>query len=133
VAAGDIPTSHITSFDRSQYDRLIRTIDGIDNSLSEQFLKPGVDIHLDETLGSRIKIGNSAWTVVSDFTAAAGKFGTSIDQQNEGFSDDWRDFIAALNEAKDVFEDTNNLANYSAKDFLEDYPDLGPDTGSTSP
>jgi hypothetical protein len=130
----DVPTGHITTFDRAQFERLIRVVDSIDHSLSQQFLKPGADIRLDETLGNRIHIGNQAWTAVSDFTAAATKFGTSIHQRNQEFSTDWRAFIAALNEAKDVFEQANDLASYSAGTFLNDYPDvLGGQGGAPGP
>jgi len=137
----DVPTDHVTRFDRAQFEKLISAVDSIDHSLSEQFLKPGADIRLDETLGNRVHIGNSAWTAVADFTAAATRFGTSVHQRNQELSTDWRAFIAALNEAKDVFEQAGDLASYSASTFLADYPDVlggqggplpGPGTGPGS-
>ncbi|MFD0490273.1 hypothetical protein ACFQ0O_28195 [Saccharopolyspora spinosporotrichia] len=121
----NVPAGHITAFDRSQYERLIKAVDSVDHSLSQQFLKPGTDIRLDESLGSRLHVGSDSWSAVTDFINAANKFGTSVDTINEKFSDDWRGFIKALNAAKDVFDDTNNLANYSAQKFLNDYPEIG--------
>ncbi|GAA0556121.1 hypothetical protein GCM10009533_62390 [Saccharopolyspora spinosporotrichia] len=127
----NVPAGHITAFDRSQYERLIKAVDSVDHSLSQQFLKPGTDIRLDESLGSRLHVGSDSWSAVTDFINAANKFGTSVDTINEKFSDDWRGFIKALNAAKDVFDDTNNLANYSAQKFLNDYPEIGGEGASS--
>ncbi|PKW18077.1 hypothetical protein [Saccharopolyspora spinosa] len=132
MSGSNVPGKPITAFDRSQYERLIRAIDDVDQGLAKMFLKPGSDIRLDATLGSRLKIGNSSWAAVKDFNTGATNFGTSVDGINRKYSKGWQDFIDALNEAKDIFEETDDLAKYGAEKFLNEYPDLGASDGSSS-
>lgn len=132
MSGSNVPGKPITAFDRSQYERLIRAIDEVDHGLVKMFLKPGSDIRLDSTLGSRLKIGNSSWAAVKDFTTNATNFGTSVDSFNRKSSKSWQDFIDALNEAKDIFEETDDLAKYGAEKFLNEYPDIGGSNGSSS-
>lgn len=131
----NIPGEKVTTFDRGQYERLMRAVQAIEESLDTQFLKAGADVRLDETFGARMQVGDEKWgKVVTDFNQAAAAFGGSVRRINGAFSDDWRGFVQSLNEAKDVFEDTDNLASYSAKDFVADYPNLGGgETGGGAP
>ncbi|MBB5152471.1 hypothetical protein [Saccharopolyspora phatthalungensis] len=126
----NVPGAPITAFDRGQYEKLIKAIDSVDHSLSQQFLKPGVDIRLDGTLGSRMHVGDQAWSAVTDFINSAKEFGSSVDKVNRQYSNDWRGFIDALNKAKDVFEETNDLANFSADKFVNEYPDIAGSAGA---
>lgn len=120
----NIPSEKVTTFDRGQYERLMRAVDANDHSLSEQFLKASSDVRLDGTLGGRIKAGNETWPVIAEFNGAASKFGESVHRINKAFSDDWHGFVTSLNSAKDVFEDTDNLASYSAKSFVDENPGI---------
>ena len=121
----------ITSFDKSHYDQLITYLTTVDHVINTTpgALGPSADLKLDTTLGTRFHPGSGDWPVVKEFTAQAGKFGTSVHNRYTTVEKDVRTFYKALKGAEDVFDDTNDLTNYDASKFEQNYPDVG---GSTT-
>ncbi|HVQ90905.1 MAG TPA: hypothetical protein VMU51_07690 [Mycobacteriales bacterium] len=131
--SGKVPPGKITAFDRGQYDNLTNWVDGVDQDLTKNINKPKAGVRIDATLGSGIFPGSSGWTPAANLIANAKAFGQSWVEQSGALSKDWEQFVPALRAARDVFENTNDLANYSATAFLNDFPDVaGPGTGGPS-
>ena len=122
--SGSVPPGKITAFDRGQYDNLINWVDGVDQDLTKNINKPKAGVRIDATLGSGIFPGSSGWTPAANLVANAKAFGQSWVEQSGAISKDWEQFVPALRGARDVFENTNDLTNYSATTFLNDFPDV---------
>jgi hypothetical protein len=125
-----VPPGKVTAFDRGQYDNLINWVDGVDQDLNKNINGPKAGVRIDETLGSGIQPGASNWTPAANLINNAKNFGKSWVDQSGTLSKDWEQFVTALRGARDVFENTNDLTNYSATAFLTDFPDVaGPNNG----
>ncbi len=129
--------THITQFDKAHYEQLIRFLTDVDDNLNHdpQALGVGANLKLDSTLGSRLHAGSQKWSVVQGFTDRAKSFGTSANARYTETESSVRTFATALNNAKDVFDETDDLATYDASKFVNDYPDVGgtPDPGTSTP
>lgn len=113
-----------TKFDSGQYEKLIKNVDTHEDELRKQFLGASAGIRLAADLGERVHAGNPEWPAIQSLNESLGALGKSAETMNEKTSKDWRKFTEALNDAKRVFEDTDDLASYSATEFVQDYPDL---------
>ncbi|MGH3380326.1 MAG: hypothetical protein ACRDP6_36890 [Actinoallomurus sp.] len=125
---------HITAFDKGHYDQLIKFLADVDNDVNTnpQALGTSAALKLDSTLNTRLKPGSQDWSVAKDFATRAGSFGNSAHTRYTAVEQDVRTFTTALKGAEDVFENTDDLANYDASQFVDDYPDVGmpPTTGT---
>jgi hypothetical protein len=123
----------ITSFDKSHYEQLINWLSDNDRSLNQgpYLLGPSVGLKLDTTLNSRFHPGDQGWPVAKDFVTQATTFGNSVHTRLTGLEKDLRGFYTALNNAKDVFDKTDDLTTYDASKFSQNHPDVGnPSTGA---
>lgn len=118
---------HITSFDKAHYNQLIAYLNGVDESINKEpiALGPSADLKLDATLATRLKPGSTNWDVAKNFATQAGTFGNSAHARYTGVEQEVRTFMTALVNAADVFDDTDDLANYDASKFRQEYPDVG--------
>ncbi len=133
AATGQVPPGKVTAFDRGQYDNLTNWVDGVDQDLNKNINRPKSGVRIDETLGSGILPGNTSWTPAKNLVTNATAFGKSWIEQSGALSKDWEQFVTALRGARDVFENTNDLTNYNATTFLNDYPAVaGPSNGGPS-
>ncbi|MGW5649687.1 hypothetical protein ACWEV3_25145 [Saccharopolyspora sp. NPDC003752] len=113
-------------FDSGQYNNLLKDVDGQEEELNKKFLKASSGVRLASDFGGRVKIGSPSWSAIETFNGKMNSFGESTEKMNNGLSKEWRSFTKALNEAKKVFEDTDDLAQYEASKFTAEYPDLAP-------
>lgn len=118
---------HITSFDKAHYDQLINYLNSVDDGINRDpiALGPSSDLKLDSTLGTRLKPGSQNWDVAKNFMTRAGAFGNSAYTRYTGVEQDIRTFVNSLKNAEGVFEDTDDLTQYDASRFTQDYPDVG--------
>jgi len=121
---GHVPSGKVTAFDKGQYDNLIAWVDGVDQDLEKNLNKPRPGVRLDDSLGGGIRPGSPDWNVAARFVSKATEFGKSVVERYADLDKDWEQYVMALRGARDVFETTNNLNNYSAAKFLNDYPDM---------
>jgi hypothetical protein len=126
----DVPNGKITQFDKDRYNSLIRYVDYVEGvELNQNLNRPGTGVRLDGNLGSGIFPGSSKWPVAGALVEQGKAFGTSVQAQYTKLSDGWEQYVAALKNARDVFEQTNDLNTLSASKFATDFPDAA---GTTS-
>ena len=130
---GHIPPGKVTAFDRGQYDNLIAWLDSVDRDLRTQLARPRPGVRLDANLGSGISPGSPNWPPAARFVGAGKDFGKSVEERYAELSKDWEQYIAALRGARDVFESTSDLSSYSARRFVNDYPDTLPSGTGNGP
>lgn len=119
---GKVPPGKVTAFDRGQYDNLIAWVDGVDKDLNTNIAKPKSGVRLDATLGSGIFPGSGSWPPAAQYYTNAKAFGASVAARYADLSKDWEQFITALKSARDVFENTSDLAHYNASKFVTEFP-----------
>jgi hypothetical protein len=121
----------MTTFDKAAYEKLITYLTSVDDNINANpsALGTTAELKLDTTLSTRLKPGTKNWPVVQNFTTAAGTFGDSAHQRYVAVEQEMRTFVNALNSAKNVFDDTNDLATYDASKFTGNYPDVGGSSG----
>jgi hypothetical protein len=121
---GPVPHGKITAFDKDQYDKLIKFVDGVDQELNQNIRKPSAGVRLDATLGSGIFPGSGNWGPAKALYDKGIAFGTSVADLYKQLDQDWEAYVTALKDARDVFEDTGNLATYGATEFADENPGL---------
>jgi hypothetical protein len=121
---GPIPTGKITAFDKNQYDKLIKYVESVDVDLNTNLEKPSSGVRLDGSLGSGFFPGSQQWPVAAAFINQGKQFGGSVKTQYDTLSGGWEQFVTALTNARNVFDDTNDLTKYSAATFTTDFPDV---------
>jgi hypothetical protein len=119
---GKVPPGKVTAFDRGQYDNLIAWVDSVDEDLNKNLAKPKAGVRLDATLGSGIFPGSANWPPAALLVTNGKAFGTSVAARYADLSKDWEQFVTALRNARDVFENTNDLVNYDASKFVNEFP-----------
>ncbi len=130
----DVPSGQVTAFDQGQYDKLITWVNGVDDDLNKYINAPSPDVRIDADLGSGIHPGSAGWTPAQSLIAKAKEFGKSWIDQSAAMSKDWEQFRVALEGARDVFNNTNDLTALDAGTFLGDYPDFSASAnGGSSP
>ncbi|MFY1632212.1 hypothetical protein ACN27F_02820 [Solwaraspora sp. WMMB335] len=116
----------VIKFDEATFDNLIRFMTDCKDQLDTEFLRPRSGCMLDSSLGTYLRPGSSEWPVVTTITEGGSGFGGSVRQRLEALSTEWEEFITALRDAKTVFKDSDDLATMSAREFLEQHPELAP-------
>jgi len=125
-------SGRITSFDKSHYEQLITHLKSVDDGIntSEYALGPSAKLKLDSTLSTTFHPGSDSWPLAKGFVAQAGTFGNSVHARYVAVEQNVRTFYKALNSAKDVFDDTDDLTTYDASKFERDHPDVGGGTAT---
>jgi len=119
----DAPEIH---FNRAAFEELICFIDGVEREINTSFLRPGLTLRLDESLGTFLKPGSPKWKPpVESVKGKANTFGESVYTKFRDLSDKWRTDKKNFTAALAIFQQTDDLATFSAQTFLEEYPDLG--------
>lgn len=125
-------SGRITSFDKAHYEQLITYLKTVDDGIntSEYALGPSAKLKLDSTLSTTFHPGSDSWPLAKGFVTQAGTFGNSVHTRYTAVEQDVRTFYKALNSAKDVFDDTDDLTTYDASKFERDHPDVGGGTAT---
>lgn len=108
------------TFDKAQYDKLIADLVALEDSLKHDATKHGMPI--DEEFNP--VPGTAAW-VLADLQTKGKALGASVKKLDGTIADQLDNFITALKNARSIFDETNDLAQFSITDFLSEYPDLG--------
>ncbi|MEU6267775.1 hypothetical protein [Saccharopolyspora shandongensis] len=75
---------------------------------------------------------DTQWEPAKDLNARASKFGGSVETVNEALRQRLSTVVNAMRWAIEVFENTDDLANYSLNDFVTEFPDLNSGGGKMS-
>ncbi|WP_165968460.1 hypothetical protein [Saccharopolyspora elongata] len=75
---------------------------------------------------------DTQWGPAKDLNARASKFGGSVETVNEALRQRLSTVVNAMRWAIEVFENTDDLANYSLNDFVTEFPDLNSGGGKMS-
>ncbi|MEV0702534.1 hypothetical protein AB0I53_32080, partial [Saccharopolyspora sp. NPDC050389] len=75
---------------------------------------------------------DTQWEPAKDLNARASKFGGSIETANEALRQRLSTVVNAMRWAIEVFENTDDLANYSLNEFVTEFPDLNSGGGKMS-
>lgn len=119
---GGVPTGHITKFDKGKYEMLIGFLTGSENTLSTQIMiQPNTDVDFRDP---RFLPGSNNWHPASYLAAQVKALSTSVFDRLGEVDTELTSFVDVLKEAKKVFEDTDDLADYSATKFAEKFPDF---------
>jgi hypothetical protein len=114
-------------FNKADYDHLIQTVTADEADLERRFLRPRSGMMMDASLERTVKPAAAGWDPVKEVKASAKTFGESVNKQFTGFCREWEDFVADLKGVEGVFKENADLALMSAQDFMQEYPDFGPD------
>jgi hypothetical protein len=125
------PDGKIFKFDKGQYERLISFLTSDETTLSQQvMIQPNSEVDFTDP---RFLPGSTNWHPAAHLAEKAKALSTSIFDRLGEVDTEYTNFADALAEAKKVFEDTDDLAHYSATQFTEKFPDVaggGPGTGT---
>lgn len=122
IPAGGIPTGKITKFDQARYELLIGFLAGSESTLSQQIMiQPNSDVDFKDPL---FLAGSAGWHPAAHLTEQVKALSTSVFDRLGEVDTEYTQFADALVRAKKVFEDTDDLATYSAAQFSEKYPDV---------
>lgn len=108
------------TFDKARYDALIRDLIELERSLVHEARRKGLPLDTDFNPVP----GTPGW-ILSDLNTRSKELANAIDKNGDALEVQLETFTAALQNARTVFEETNDLANYSVTKFLADYPELG--------
>ncbi|MEV6233520.1 hypothetical protein AB0L88_37225, partial [Saccharopolyspora shandongensis] len=75
---------------------------------------------------------DTQWVPAKDLNDRAGTFGGSVETVNEALRQRLSTVVNAMRWAIEVFENTDDLANYSLNDFVTEFPDLNSGGGKMS-
>ncbi|GAA0239563.1 hypothetical protein [Cryptosporangium japonicum] len=108
------------AFKAADYDALIKFYDNTSDAVVK-------DLMHDQTNSPRLddsivfKPGSSSWDLAQSATTKLKALATGFNAQYKTLESRYGDFAVQLTGARDVFDDTDNLANYSAQDFVTNY------------
>ena len=108
------------TFDKTQYDKLIADLVALEDSLKHDATKHGMPIDEDFS-----PVPGSAGWVLADLQTKGKALGASVKKQDLSIQEELDNFITALKNARSIFDETNDLANFSITTFLSEYPELG--------
>lgn len=109
------------AFKKDDYDRLIKYYndahDGVKNELERDH--DSVTPRLEE--GVIFKPGSGSWDLAASASSRVKSLATAFSNQYTGLGKRYTDFAKQLKGARDVFDDTDDLAQMSAQDFVTNY------------
>ncbi|MFC4852604.1 hypothetical protein [Actinophytocola glycyrrhizae] len=117
-ADGNVGPDPNVKFDEGQYNQLINVIADVEAGVFDSVVMGDV------YLGTELKLQPSGqkWPPAVDLVNKGSGFGGSVDTQNTSLGDSLSSFHDALEEAKAVFKNTDDLAAYDATKFTTEYP-----------
>ncbi|GGS30371.1 MULTISPECIES: hypothetical protein [Actinokineospora] len=109
------------TFDEEKYNRLVKAMNELENGLLlESTTTPALVLDGDIIL----QPGKQPWGPASRLVSKGTEFGGSVEQQNELLRKSIVTFANALEIAKEIFKETDDLATYDIADFVAQYPDF---------
>jgi hypothetical protein len=112
----------IVKFDKGQYERLIGFLTSGETTLSQQvMIQPNTEVDFTDP---RFLPGSANWHPAAHLAEKVKALSTSVFDRLSEVDTEYTNFADTLAEAKKVFEDTDDLANYSAAQFTEKFPDV---------
>ncbi|OLR93343.1 hypothetical protein [Actinokineospora bangkokensis] len=116
------------TFDETKYNQLIKVMDDLEYSLLHNATTSDT-VWLDDSF--TLQPGKQHWQPAVDLVTKGQKFGASVAAQNETLRQAIVKFRNALVEAKSVFKDHSDLANYEIGKFVAEFPDFNAGGGLT--
>jgi hypothetical protein len=115
-----------TAYDKTFVTNIIRYLSSLDDTINTApwALGASPDLKLDASLQDLLKPGSQNWDPVKRLTSRAASFGNSANARNTAVAQELRAFTHALTEVSGIFDKTNNLADYEASKFGNEFPDI---------
>jgi hypothetical protein len=115
---GNVGPDPNVKFDEGQYNQLINVIADVEAGAFNSVVMGDV------YLGTELKLQPSGqtWQPAVDLVGRGSTFGGSVDTQTTSLGDSLATFHDALEDAKAVFKNTDDLAAYDATKFTTEYP-----------
>ena len=109
------------TFDENRYNQLIAAMDDLEYKLLHN-ATDSTTIPLDAEF--TLQPGTQKWATATALVTKGKGFGGSVAQQNELLRQAIVKFRNALEAARKVFKDTDDLAQYDISRFIAEYPDF---------
>lgn len=116
-------------FDEAMYNKLIKVLDELEYGLLHKATSSDT-IPLDKDFV--LMPGSPKWLAAENLLSKGTAFGGSVETQNEALRKGIVKFRNALEAARDVFKETDDLATYDIKTFVQEYPDFNIGGGYSS-
>lgn len=115
---GNVGPDPNVKFDEASFNQLIGVIGGMKSTLDDAYM---IDVvYLDAEL--LLQPNGQKWDPAVKLVTRGGNFGGSVETQSESLGKTLSTFHSALEQAKAVFKDTDDLAAYDATKFTTEYP-----------
>ena len=115
---GNVGPDPNVKFDEASFNQLIGVIGGMKSTLDDAYM---IDVvYLDAEL--LLQPTGQKWDPAVKLVTRGGNFGGSVETQSEALGKTLSTFHSALEQAKAVFKDTDDLAAYDATKFTTEYP-----------
>lgn len=115
---GNVGPDPNVKFDEGQYNQLINVIADVEAGVFNSVIMG--DVYLGSVL--KLQPSGQKWPPAVDLVKWGSDFGGSVDTQTTSLGDSLSSFHDALEEAKAVFKNTDDLAAYDATKFTSEYP-----------
>jgi len=115
---GNVGPDPNIKFDEAQYLQLIGVIAEVNRTLDDA---TSIDVtYLDAEL--HLQPTGQTWEPAVNLVTRGGRFGGSVDTESTNLAKTLSTFHTALEQAKEVFKETDDLAAYDATRFSSEYP-----------
>jgi hypothetical protein len=115
---GNVGPDPNIKFDEAQYSTLIGVIAEVSRTLDDA---TSIDVvYLDAEL--HLQPTGQTWEPAVNLVTRGGRFGGSVDTESTNLAKTLSTFHTALEQAKEVFKETDDLAAYDATRFTSEYP-----------
>jgi hypothetical protein len=105
------------AFKAADYDRLIKFYDDTSDAVVKNLMHDSTNgPRLDESV--IFKPGSATWDLAQSATTKVKALATGFNAQYKKLEAQYGDFAIKLTGARDVFDDTDDLATYSAQEFI---------------
>lgn len=109
------------TFDETMYNKLIKVLDELEYGLLHRATNSDA-MPLDSDF--KLTPEGQKWQPAIALLSKGTEFGGSVEQQNEQLRQAIVKFRNALDAAKAVFKETDDLATYDISKFIAEYPDF---------
>jgi hypothetical protein len=114
---GNVGPDPNIKFDEASYNQLIAVIGGMKSGLDDSYK---IDVvYLDSEL--LVQPDGQKWPPAQKLVSRGGLFGGSVKRESDALEKSLSTFHTALEQAKGVFKETNDLAAYDATKFTSEY------------
>ena len=115
---GNVGPDPNVKFDEASYNQLSAVISGMKSTLDDAYK---IDVvYLDDEL--LLQPDAQKWVPAQKLVKRGGIFGGSVKRESDALEKTLSTFHQALEQAKAVFKETNDLAAYDATKFTSEYP-----------